>query len=287
MNDHTVVILERVATLTLRIQKMLEASNICVVNSSSEHRFYTSLASGRHDNVSLVILDLDMDHKCAIDVLIKTRQWVKNTPILVLTSGRSRNFFVEATLQGASDFVIKPFLDQTLISKVYKYLIPSTENHIELVALDLNRYIKGELRKAEKGSFPISLMFLHFENSQSEAINDAHMNVVVFENIRDLFWDTDIFIRFASKYYLGIFPFCDENNTSVIEAKMNARFEELKQKNQPLRDYNMISVFASYPFDTDDTTKVYDMLIHRINERFENIRISTDNETPESKAAAQ
>lgn len=271
MNDYTVVILEKMTTLAYRMRKVLEGSRVCVVDTDDETKLLSKLSNESEGHVSLVILDLDIEQDYAMDLLVETKKRVKDTPVIVLTPGSRKNFFVEAMLQGATDFVIKPFKDQTLLTKVFKYLMPEPENQIELVALDLHRYIRGELHKAEKGSFPVSLMFLHFENAAMTEINDTRASSIIFNDLKELFWDTDIFIRFASKYYLGVFPFCDEKNTQLIDKKMNARFNALKRNDTLLADYKMLSTFVSYPFDTSDTTQVYSMLINRIHENFENI----------------
>lgn len=273
MNDYTVVMLEKVTALALRMRKILESSKICVVDTNSEDKLFNTIYGSGY-NVSLVILDLEITQDYAMDLLIETRNRLNTVPIIVLSSGGKKEFFVEAMLQGATDFIIKPFQDQTLISKVFKYLIPEESTNAELVTLDLKQYIKGELRKAEKGSFPISIMFLNFENNSTKEIQEIETTSFIFENMKDLFWDTDIFIRFASKNYLGIFPFCNEKNTKIINKKLSTRFEELKQKNKLINEYNMISIFVSYPFDTNETSKVYDILISRISEKFKDIQLT-------------
>lgn len=269
MNKHTVVMLERVTALAMRIRKILEGSKICVVDTNSERQLINSL-TGVTDHVSMVILDLENAQEFSLDMLIETRRRLSNTPIIILTAGRQKSFYIEAMLQGATDFIIKPFSDNTLVEKVFKYLNGDKNNsssNIELVTQDLSQCIKGELRKAQKGKFPLSLMFLHFENNSDQLINDTMISNFIFENMKDLFWDTDIFIRFASKYYLGIFPFCDEKNTVIVKAKLIKRFEELKEKNELLQNFQMISIFVSYPFDTSDTGNVYKTLINRINQK--------------------
>jgi DNA-binding NarL/FixJ family response regulator len=259
--------LERVTALAMRIRKILEGSKICVIDTNSERQLINSL-TGVNEHVSLVILDLENANEYSLDMLIETRKRLSNTPIIILTAGRKKSFFIEAMLHGATDFIVKPFSDDVLVEKVFKYLNSEVNNNnIELVTQDLSKCISGELRKAEKGKFPLSLMFLHFENKSDQIINDTMIGNFMLENMKDLFWDTDIFIRFASKYYLGIFPFCDQKNTTIVKAKLQKRFEELKDKNDILENYDMISLFVSYPFDTSEKDDVYKLLIQKINHK--------------------
>lgn len=273
MDNYTVVMLEKMSALSIRIQNILAGSKICVIDSDNETKLFNTLSSGQ--NVSLVLLDIELNDDNAMNLLIETRKRANNAPIIVLTTGgRAKHLFVEAMLQGATDFILKPFKDQLIISKIFKYLIKENPEKAEIVMFDLNQYLKGELRKAEKGHFPLSILFLNFESNMTEdIIRDYETMNYIFENIRNLFWDTDIFIRFLSKYYFGVFPFCDEKNKEIIDKKLIERFNELKNENKMLKNYRMISVYVTYPYDTSDTSKIYDILKSRIKEAINSIKI--------------
>jgi len=273
LNDYTIVILEKMKTLAIRLRQSLEGNHIRIISVDTRETLFEQLEAMRGESISLIILGLEIEQEAEMKLLVDTKRRAKETPIIVLTSGAKRNYFVEAMLQGATDFIIKPFNESTLVTKAFKYLMPDTDNQIELVSLDLQKYIRGELQKAEKGKFPLSLMFLNFENGARELSKDTRSSTVLFDGIRDLFWDTDIFMKFGAKYYLGVFPFCDEQNTEIVKQKMKARFEELKASDPALSEFAMMSIFVSYPFDTPDASKVYDLLIQRIRDTFEDIII--------------
>jgi CheY-like chemotaxis protein len=271
--------LERVKFLTQRIRKILEASKICVVETDNENTLLSSL-SDVNQNISLVLLDLDLEQRYAMDLLIETRRRLRTTPIIIMTSETKKPFFVEAMLQGATDFIIKPFTDQFFAEKIQKCLeapnLPSrgfASSESDIVTMDLNQYIKGELRKAEKGNFPLSLMFMYFENNSPDKLRERETNNFIFNFMKKQFWDTDLFIRFASEHGLGIFPFCNDKNTVIIKTKIELKFEELKKANESLKDYNMICAFISYPYDTTEINKVFSLFIGRINAKFQNLRL--------------
>ncbi|MBN2852491.1 MAG: response regulator [Clostridia bacterium] len=271
MDNYTVLILAKIKTLSLRIKKTLEDNGIQVIDVDNEEKLFTSL--DKDVDISIVILDVEVAEENAARLIKQTRKSVKDIPIIILSSGSDKQFYMKAMLQGATDFVIKPFNNDILIQKVFKYLNEDSNNGVEFITMDLNRYIKGELKKAEKGNFPISLMFLYFDNNEKYDINSVKNNSFIFKNMQDLFWDTDVFIRFASKYYLGVFPFCDEVNTKVVSNKLNTRFQELKEANSFLADYNLVQKFVSYPFDTIESDQVYKMLIDKINQSFSHVKI--------------
>jgi len=268
--------LEKITILAMRMRRILEGSRVCVYDADSKYKLYNTLDKIEGD-ITLVILDLDIEHDLALALLKETRQKVESgTPIIVLTPGRARNFFVEAMLCGASDFLLKPFANEVFLEKVYKYLFPENTQSAEIVTSDLSRYLKGELRKAEKGHFALSILFLAFERDYESEENPA-ADSFIYENMRELFWETDTFIRFASKYYLGIFPFCDEKNTEIIGQKIKTEFAKLKNTNEMLRGYRMGSVFVSYPSDTNETAKIYELLLKKVREQLsQNIAVALD-----------
>lgn len=259
-----VLLFHNIAALKIRIDKALEGMDV-VVSEAGEEKMFLEMLDEAGNGYSLVIIDLPPDRDAGLKLIMKTRYRVKDTPILVLSDSSREKFYFEAILKGASDFIIKPFRDLTLVEKVNKHLGNEQSYKIEFITMDLNKYIKGELRKAEKGKFPLSLMLLHFENTAKEGIVDQKLSEVIFNGLSDIFWDTDVFLKFASRYYLGVFPFCDESNTKIILSKMKERFSSMQNEYRGARDYEMVVSFSSYPYDSDDTDRIFQILIDRMD----------------------
>lgn len=270
LNEKTAVLFEKVAALSFRIRKILESGGFSVAEASNDKALIGVLGA-KAEEAALVILDLEMDEGRAMELIAETRSIAKNAPLIVLTAGGDKESFLEAILKGATDFVIKPFADQTLLAKADKYLSSGESGGMEIVTVDLPHFLSGELRKAEKGKYPLSLMFLNFEKSGGP--RDADINKLLFNSIKQMFWETDMFAPFAADYYLGVFPFCDEKNTAVVSAKISAKFEELKKKNTALAPYAMAAVFVSYPYDTAEKAKVFELLKERIKQQYKDIQL--------------
>ena len=268
MDDQTVVIMAKITAMAKRMKHILEGSRICVIDADNEYKLYNSIQKAK-DNIKLVLLDLDIEEDYAVSLLKETRERLENTPIIIMTKAQQRGYFIEALLHGATDFIIKPFSNDILLQKVMKYLVPEVQQN-DTVTFDLSRYLKGELRKAEKGHFAISAMVLALDPKpgvSNDYTSSKLAGNILYENLKDIFWETDIFIRFEAKYYLGIFPFCDEKNTKIISQKIESSYELLKQNEKILKDYDLISVYVSYPFDTNDSTKIYELLLSRVKEQ--------------------
>lgn len=267
--DNNSVFTKKIAALSGSIKNILETGRVCLIEAvNDEYAVYNSVRK-INDTIKMVLLNLDMERGDAIEILKETRQRFELTPIVIFTTESSRSFFIEAMLQGATECVVKPFKEDALSQTLSKYLMPGIQQK-ETVTFDLSRYLKGELKKAEKGHYAVSAMVMALSLKNGAEPYDIKSNTagnILYENLKELFWETDAFIRFASKYYLGVFPFCDEKNTQIISRKIQNSFEELREEYKLLNYFDLVTVYVSYPYDIGESAKIYELLLARIKER--------------------
>lgn len=270
MSDYNIILYERLSMIVYRARKAFENTDIIIHEATTEAQISGLL---KNLEISAIILDVDSEiEDNGMSLLKRVREKVRKLPVIVMTSNSKKKFYVEAMLEGATDFILKPFENSTLVEKVQQYAGINTFQKIELVTFNLSQYIKGELRKAEKGKYPVSIMFITYtsdnEPGYAQAFNEiGTIEQITFENIRQLFWETDIFIRFGDRYYIGVFPFCSSSNTEVIKAKIEHRFLQLKYENSKLENFALITVFVTFPVDTDDVGQIQDILVKRVLEQ--------------------
>ena len=169
---------------------------------------------------------------------------------------------------GVSELILVPFKDNTLFSKVQRYVDEKRNSYIELVAFNFENYLEGEIRKAQKGKFSVSLMFTTLiidENSDfkpDEVENNYYANIY-FNEIKKLFWKTDIFIRFHTRYFLGVFPFCNNENTKVINEKVLERYEHLLEERMIPTAFKPLIEFVTFPKDSEDIKALQNILYNK------------------------
>ena len=188
-----------------------------------------------------------------------------------MSSNSSRDFFISVVKAGASDFIRKPFEDKAFCNKMENYLsVRKSDFAVELVTFDFSRYLRGELRKAQKGKYPVSLMFLtcHTDGSEGTFENNV-IDKYVFDSIHDIVWDTDVFVRFGRSYYIGVFPFCGAGGTGILADKIQKRFEEMKGSFVRLSRYNLGSVFVTYPDDSPESGLLSRLLVEKAREKLD------------------
>ena len=237
----------------------------------------STLLGNRNINTNCVLIDSDYLLDKGQNFCKTARNYHKSVPIIMLSSEKDKLFFVNAIKWGVTSFVIKPFQEDTLRNKLLECSPSVTEKNAEMITFDLHKYLKGEHRKAEKGGFCLSLMFATVVLMDAEDHNDvasqSYYSSLFYESIKGLFWDTDAFIKFNSKYYLGVFPFCGQINLITVRQKINDAFNALyTDKNMP--EYvKLVTVFATYPDDAQKFEELQKALVDRVKEMVADSRI--------------
>ena len=232
------------------------------------NEYLAQMLNARNVNVSCVLIDGDCLEDRGRSCCTAARNVNRNLPILVLSSEQDKTYYIGAIRWGASGFIVKPFKDDALRTKLMECYNAQSIKNVEFITFDLQKYLMGEFRKAEKGNFSLSFMFatvvLDDPEEQGNMMSQAYYLNLFYENIRHLFWDTDAFIRLNFKYYLGVFPFCGKKNIETVDGKINAAFNRLyTEKNMP-RYVRLVLAFSSYPDDSDRFLDVQRILADKV-----------------------
>lgn len=123
--------------------------------------FDSANSIGRNPNlyfndVSLIITDIVLPGISGIELIriLKNHPRYKNIPIIFVSVNRDKKTINEAIEVGASDYLVKPFEDNTLIERVNKVLIDSNnkpnnqlvdnkEEIQKIISLEHERSIRG------------------------------------------------------------------------------------------------------------------------------------------------
>lgn len=218
------------------------------------------LLNSRNITVGCVLIDSDGQEDKGQAFCKAVRLINKSVPVIVLSSEKEKFFYVDAIRWGVSGFVVKPLGDDILKAKLVECYHAQAETNVEMITFDLEKYLLGEFRKAEKGHFTLTFMFatvkLDDPEEQGNAMSHAYYLNLFYDTIKKLFWDTDAFIRYNARYYLGVFPFCGKANIITLEGKMHAAFTELYSSRGMPAYVRLVTAFSSYP---DDGTRFLDV----------------------------
>lgn len=261
-----------VAIGVLETTKLLVRSRLAPVavdfRTSRGTEELAQMLNSRSVNIACVLVDSDYQDDKGYALFRSVRRVNKGVPLVIISSETDRNFYVNAIRLGVTSFIVKPFKDDAIRTKLLECYHSQCDKSVEMITFNLEKYLLGEFRKAEKGNFCLSFMFatvtLDDPEEQGNMMSQAYYLNLFYETIRHLFWDTDAFIRLNSKYYLGVFPFCGQKNLEVLTGKINTAFSALyKEKNMPPY-VKLITAFASYPDDGEKFLEVQRILADKV-----------------------
>ena len=97
---------------------MLRRIGINFIDDAEDGKAALSLL--KSNSYNLIILDWNMPNMSGIDLLktIRNDEILKNTPVLMVTSEAKESQIVIAVQSGASNYIVKPFTEATLIKKL-------------------------------------------------------------------------------------------------------------------------------------------------------------------------
>jgi CheY-like chemotaxis protein len=265
-----ILILDNVKSIRSRVKSLLNSNKYTIYEASNSTEFLNIFAQNGH-NANLIIMDIDLKDEDGFEIVRKIREKNKVVPIIILTANNHKTAFLKGILEGISDYILKPFEDQLLINKILKFLNASEDLIADKVILNLPFFIHSEFKKATKGNYNVTIMMTTFYKPLKDNSNeiDTEYNKVseyVYDHLKDIFWDTDIFIHYASQNFIGVFPFASVENKNVINDKVATCFEDLKFKNPKLKEYSLSNVFVTYPQDIEEDEDVFLTLLEKTKE---------------------
>lgn len=265
-----------------RIQEMFSLLDIKVtgVSNSMELFNYMSKNSSAPD---MIIVELNLNQESGFDVIRKLKdQGIKSTIIIVSLDNR-KDTIVRGFKEGAVDYILKPLNDKELIKRLLKYIdFNKAENLGEkIVQMNFQEYLSSELRKASKGNYFVSIIMFSLDKQvDSKKGIDAQEYLSSFEyvykSLNELFWETDLFVKYGQQNYIGIFPFSDIESTHIILDKIYDRFEIMKSKEKHLAEYKLVNAFVTYPTEGTGKDEILEILIDKFNGTSD---ISTEEKT--------
>lgn len=289
MNDleDGIIVLDEVSIMRRRISSMLHGYNIRVLEASYDVELFNYI-SEENINIRLILMDLGYDVNKGFEILARIKEKKPYIPIFVVTSHNKRSVFIRAMAEGATDYILKPFDDDFLLDKIMsvikiKYqIIPDNIN----ISFNIHNYLNSELKKAKKGKYEITILMCTLYEAGSEInnlIENKYINALerFYENSKKNIWDTDVFERYGSQTFIGIFPYCTASNVEIIQKKFVEYFEDSVRDDKNVSGLNISMATITYPVENLSEKDLLLTLGMRMNKSIEESK-KEENPSPEA-----
>ncbi|MGH4121286.1 response regulator transcription factor [Clostridium sp.] len=265
-----VFILDNVKSITSRVKLLLNNNHYTVYEASNSTELFYVLAQNGY-SADLIIMDIDLKNEDGFEIIKRLRKKNEIVPIMIMTANNNRDIFIRGISEGISDYILKPFENEILNNKILKLLSASHNLMEKKVIFNLPFFIQSEFKKATKGKYNVTIMMTTLYKPVKVFSNeiDTQYNEVskyIFDILKSIFWDTDIFIRYSSQNFIGVFPFVSVENKDKISDKVDACFNELKLKDPKLKGYYLSNAFVTYPQDIKEDEDLFLTLITKTKE---------------------
>jgi len=262
------VLFDEKAFIRNRVKSVLSLTDIKVHEATS----YGQMANlVEHDtfDADLIMADINFDDPMLIEKMREFRDRHKNIPLIVFTSTSSRKVFVSAMKLGANDFILKSADDSTLMSRIKRNIglttpIVGGSSSGDKISLDITRYLAGEIRKAQKGTYALTVCFssvLDVDNS------DASIRVSprFLSQLQGTYWETDALVSLGMNHFVSFFPFCGESGRNILESKLQSIFETLKSSDENLEQCQLVNDYVTFPEDGLTKEDILTKMIEEMN----------------------
>ena len=237
-----------------RIKNVFTNQDIKIYEASSRKELLRILSATNY-KVDLVVTELAIDSQngfSGIELIKLVKSKRSSIPVVILSSESRKVVITRCLLEGAADYILKPFQDEFLKEKLLKYIDIENLTESTILQFSFKDFLGSEIYKAKKGDYPFSLLKIRFDSSSAEESASRENNFYnyaesIYNEIKSLFWESDLYIRHGYQCHLGFFPFCGKGNVEIIIKKIASAFEHYKLTEPNTCDYSITYTFSTYP----------------------------------------
>ncbi len=227
-----VLIIEQVTPIIRRIKKACNGLNLGFFVANSEYEAVNSFIENIED-IHVIIIDVSMNNFDGFRILKKIRNVSKDVKIIVLTSLNTRNYFASCLKIGIDDYILKPFDDKFIKSRIMLAMPKDIERGVIKTIQDplkiyFDKYYSLTLMNTTKFFILIGLYYKNDENGEIHIMNNGTINQDDFKAITSVFPEKSIFSTYKTQSFIGMVPDIDDNRIKNLTTNINNIIKENK-----------------------------------------------------------
>ena len=199
---------------------------------------------------------------------IKSKEIYQSIPVAMISRLTDRKYIIKAIEAGVSEFIAKPYDNETVVKKIDKLLgnilLGATGREKEDVLMyTFSDMLNREVKSAGRGNHPVTILLSTVVDENGIA-NNTNEYYEIIDNIVKVFRtklrDTDTVFYYGSNNIIALLPFCDKAGSVVVEQKIKKIFSShsiIKTQNKGL---SLVTSSVTYPEDGKIKEKLLDQL---------------------------
>jgi len=279
-----ILIFDEVSLMRHRISVLLQELRYQICEAASTMDVYHYLSNDNID-IRLVLMDIGFDAESGFEVIDKIKEKRPGIPILIITSNNKRQTFLRCISEGVTDYILKPFEDEFLVEKVTSILQQKEQEQEvpERFVFDIPNYLKAELRKAVKGNYGLTLIMCAIVQKEADGITSIERKYIqtvddFYQKVKVDLWDTDVFERYGSNTFVGVFPYCNSNDADKIINKLTASYETLQNEYEHFSNLSMVIESITCPNEITDSKQLLLTLSAMLENKVDQIKTQNNED---------
>lgn len=241
-----IVIFEQKHFMMKRVKSLIDHS-LCNIYEARNYLELENYLQLQLIEVDMIIAELNFDNDQEIEMISSYLSTYPETKLIIYTSDSSRKAFLDSIKVGATDYIINTVSDAEIKNRVNQHLIKTDNTLIPThLILNLNNYISGEMIKAQKGNYQLTITFTTVLNEKGNNIRKEDTSKIA-NFFSSQYWDTDSLVIYGYNHMLSFFPFCKKDMIEILDNKLNHMFANFKANNLHLAKCEMYNTYVTFP----------------------------------------
>jgi len=206
---------------------------------------------------------------------IKSKEHYQAIPIAIISKFTDRKYIIKAIESGVSEFIAKPYDNETVVKKIDKLLgniiLGNTGREQEDVLMfTFSDMLTREIKAAGRGNHAMTILLATVVDEIGKMKNTNEFYDVINDMVkitRTKLRDTDTIFYYGSNNMIGLLPFCNKEGSIVVEQKIKNIFNANSTLKTKSRGIALIASSVTFPEDG----KIKEKLLEKLTKDLINI----------------
>lgn len=264
-----ILLVDEVGIVKIEISNILKNYGVDIVHVKDDIELINYLhANG--DKVKLILWSYISQDYADFETIkrIKNRDTYRNIPIAIISKLTDRKYIIKAIEAGVSEFIAKPYDNETVIKKIDKLLGNALTGDTgreedDVLTYTFSDMLNREIKAASRGKYPVTILLLTVVDNQGCARNTNEYYEIIdnaIKLIRARLRDTDTVFHYGSNNIITMLPFCQKEATHVVEEKVKDVFNSNTAIKTKMKDLRVITSAVTFPDDEKDKERLLEKL---------------------------
>jgi len=267
-----IIVIDINATTTYRIKKLLENVPVEIISATTVYEAVNRVGS-LQAQLDMIIIDVNLGSEDGYDLITRLKEINQNLIVVIITSINTRKSFVRAIRVGANDYILKPFDDDYVKTKLMAHIksIDDSKSLPNSSQKQIDTSIYNAVRKAirENHELLIGLILVYNKKNPSQSstnVRDIAILKGLFREIEDsVSIEDEVYTHGTNGFVLVMHKKSIQAKAGVIEFYDNLCNDYFLSK--LTEDFNYELDFINLPHEIDPRQNALTVLAQRIEKK--------------------